>query len=336
MFDLDAFRSEFASKIFPGVVLTMDDIKVLVRFLERDKKVLITSKDVIKFVGSRDVEESGQIITQVDQGVLELKLALRRLHAQVDYIQSQIEDRTFRVKEHLKNRQKEMAMSHLRSKKELEKLLSKRFMSLDTIRSALLQVESAAGDIEIMKAYDTSTMTMKALLSHPLLQRDKINETMEAMAEAAADQTEVDQAIRLGGAVMFAASGAAVDEDELQKELQQIIRKEKEREDNESKEQQELELAQGDKVEREDAESFRSPMKNKEYRKSYEGQNSSIRFVEEGRRTPVNIEEDDKVWEERWLAAQAEKAVQSVRSREAELKRQAQWDDANIKIPLAS
>lgn len=48
----------------------------------------------------------------------------------------------------MKNKQKEMAMSHLRSKKELENLLSKRFTSLETIQSTLLHVESAAGDIE--------------------------------------------------------------------------------------------------------------------------------------------------------------------------------------------
>lgn len=89
---MDTFHSEFASEIFPDVVLTMDDIKVLVRFLERDKNVLVTSKDVIKFVDPRNITESGQMISQVDQGVLELKLALRRLHAQVGYIQSQIEE----------------------------------------------------------------------------------------------------------------------------------------------------------------------------------------------------------------------------------------------------
>lgn len=89
---MDIFHSEFASKIFPGVVLTMDDIKVLVRFLERDKNMLVTSRDVIKFVDPRNMEDSGKMISQVDQGVLELKLALRRLHAQVGYLQSQIEE----------------------------------------------------------------------------------------------------------------------------------------------------------------------------------------------------------------------------------------------------
>lgn len=51
--------------------------------------------------------------------------------------------------EHLKQKRKEIAMSYLRSRKELENLLSKRLRSLETIQSTLLQVESAAGDIEV-------------------------------------------------------------------------------------------------------------------------------------------------------------------------------------------
>lgn len=89
---MDSFRSEFASRVFPGVALTADDMKVLIKFLERDRKVLVTSKDIIKFVNSEDIEESERIITQLDQGVLEMKLAISRLHSQVDDIQRQIEE----------------------------------------------------------------------------------------------------------------------------------------------------------------------------------------------------------------------------------------------------
>ena len=74
-----------------------------------------------------------------------------------------------------------------------------------------------------MKAYETSTTTLKSLLAHPSLQRDKIDETMDAMAEAVADHAEIDVAIRLGGEGVSAAAGTAVDENELQKELQEMI-----------------------------------------------------------------------------------------------------------------
>lgn len=179
-----------------------------------------------------------------------------------------------------------------------------------------------------MKAYETSTATLTNLLTHPLLQRDKINETMEAMAEASADHAEIDQAIRLGGEAVAAAGGATtIDEDELQKELQQMI-EEKEREEAEMKELQELERARKEKAEQEKAEkAVRRQAEERERQRLEEETRERLRqLVEEGRKTPVN-EEEDKVWEERWLAAQAEKAAQSVRDREAEVKRRARWEE---------
>ncbi|KAF8589981.1 hypothetical protein K439DRAFT_1644850 [Ramaria rubella] len=189
---VDTFREEFASKALPGVVLSASDIKVLTKYLERDKGVIVMSKGIIKFIDE-----------EADEGRV----------------------RTTKITEQLRRKRKETAMSYLRSHKQLEDLLSKRLQSLETIQSTLLQVESAAGDIAIMKAYETSTMTLRSLLGHPSLQRDKVEATMGAMAEAAADHAEIDEAIRLGG-----------------DELQQIIDK-KEREEAEEKEMQALVMA---------------------------------------------------------------------------------------------
>lgn len=49
----------------------------------------------------------------------------------------------------LKQKRKEVALSHLRNKKQLEDLLQKRLNSLDTLRSTLLRVEAAAADVEV-------------------------------------------------------------------------------------------------------------------------------------------------------------------------------------------
>lgn len=75
-----------------------------------------------------------------------------------------------------------------------------------------------------MKAYETSTDTLKQLLADPRLQRERIDQTMENMAEALADHREVEEAIALGGA----PTDLAEDED-LARELQQLV-EEKERE----------------------------------------------------------------------------------------------------------
>ena len=57
--------------------------------------------------------------------------------------------RAAKITDQLRRKQREMALTYLRSRKQLEGLLSKRLRSLETIQSTLLQVESAAGDIEV-------------------------------------------------------------------------------------------------------------------------------------------------------------------------------------------
>ena len=73
-----------------------------------------------------------------------------------------------------------------------------------------------------MKSYESSTATLREILAHPLLQREKIDETMDAMASANADAREVDDAIQMGAEM--AQADAGVDESELEAELQALVR----------------------------------------------------------------------------------------------------------------
>ncbi len=71
-----------------------------------------------------------------------------------------------------------------------------------------------------MSSYAQSTATLKMILAHPSLQRETIDETMEALADANADAREIDQAIRDGADI---AGGDTFDEDELEQELQGLL-----------------------------------------------------------------------------------------------------------------
>jgi len=70
-----------------------------------------------------------------------------------------------------------------------------------------------------VKTYESSTATLRALLAHPSLQRDAVDRTLEALADANADARELDEAVRSG---MDVASGVEVppeDDEEIQAEL---------------------------------------------------------------------------------------------------------------------
>lgn len=46
LFSVESFQKEFASRVLPGVTLSDTDTKVLLRYLERDKRMLVRDRDV--------------------------------------------------------------------------------------------------------------------------------------------------------------------------------------------------------------------------------------------------------------------------------------------------
>ncbi|KAI0647042.1 Snf7-domain-containing protein [Trametes meyenii] len=228
LYSEETFREEFASCAFEHAPLSELDVKVLLRFLERDKRAVVIKGEVIKFVEQGTVDSE---VTAVDSGILALKTSVEKLQAQAESLQRRIDDRTRQASEALRQKRKEVALTHLRTRKQLEDVHKKRLDSLGLLESTLLRVETSAGDIEIMKSYQSSTATLREILSHPLLQRDKIDETMDAMASANADAREVDDAIQIGADM--AQADRAVDEDELEAELAALV-KDMEREKDEA------------------------------------------------------------------------------------------------------
>ncbi|KAG2111664.1 Snf7-domain-containing protein [Suillus discolor] len=223
------------------VMLGLVDTKVLIKFLERERRVVVQNGDVIKFVSASHDRE----ITAVDRGILQLKTAVRNLREQVDGIQNKIDQTASNISNALRQQRKSIALAELRFKKHLDDLLSKRLGSLHNLESTLISVETAAGDVEIMKTYESSTATLKAILSHPSLQRNKIEETMDALAASTADAREIDNAIRMGEDM--AAVDAGIDDTELEAELNALV-EEAEKESAAAAEQAVVEKLQGIEV----------------------------------------------------------------------------------------
>ncbi|KAH0827029.1 NADP-dependent oxidoreductase domain-containing protein [Lanmaoa asiatica] len=224
LYTVASFRKAFGSKVLPGVSLSETDTRVLLRYLERDRRVLVQDKDVVKFV----TDDHDREVTAIDKGILELKTAAANLQDQVDRLHGKVEETTKRISTALRQQQKSIALAHLRFKKNLEEVLTKRLGALQNLEATLMSVETAAGDIEIMKTYEKSTATLQAILSHSSLRREKIDETMDALAAANANAREVDEAIKIGGDIAAAEAGVADDAD-LEDELNELV-KETERE----------------------------------------------------------------------------------------------------------
>ncbi len=142
----------------------------------------------------------------------------------------------------LQQKRKPAALSYLRSRKQFEDLLNKRLGSLSTLESTFMAVEAAAGDIgvripfipfwdgcvynlsrQILKSYETSTITLRSILAHPSLERSSIDKTMEALAEANADAKEIDDAVRFGGDIAVGVN-ESIDDEEVEEEWKSMVK----------------------------------------------------------------------------------------------------------------
>lgn len=147
--------------------------------------------------------------------------------------------RQAKVEASLRAKNKEQALSYLRSRKALEELLQRRVASLETLHGVLVKIEQAAGDVEIVKAYDLSTASLKTLLADERLKVENVEGTMDNMQEALADADEVRQAVEVGQDGMRHAAGVPdIDEDEMNEELARL-EEENRREEEERKRKEE-------------------------------------------------------------------------------------------------
>ncbi|KAG9102734.1 hypothetical protein FRC06_001266 [Ceratobasidium sp. 370] len=246
LYSFASFRQQFGT-VAPshsGASLSETDVRVLVKHLERDRGCIVVDRqaDVIKFVEEGSSEQ--ETITTVDKGILEMATTVSKLQEQVDEIQRRIEERAEKINAMLCKKQKDLALSLLRSRKQLEMLLKQRLGALETVQTVLMKVESAAGDVAIMKAYETSTSTLKELLADPRLQREHIDQTMDNMAEALANHKEVEDAIALGG-----VPPDPTEDEELANELQALVEEnERESEEAQAAKERDAERAREEKV----------------------------------------------------------------------------------------
>ncbi|KAF9454637.1 hypothetical protein P691DRAFT_754563 [Macrolepiota fuliginosa MF-IS2] len=221
LYTLDGFRKSFAS-VFDASNDSLHEVdtRIILKYLERERRVLVLDTEVVKFIDSTTPHDE-RIITTVDRGILELKSAISNMQRQVDGIHRKMDEYTNKATTALQQKWKSLALSYLKSRKQLEDLRNKRLVSLSTLESTMLSIETAAGDIQIMKTYETSTATLRAVLSHPSLQRENIDKTMDALAEANQDAREIDNVFRTDGDV---AVGVDNDDDDIEEELQALVK----------------------------------------------------------------------------------------------------------------
>ncbi|KAF9180144.1 hypothetical protein BGZ51_006430 [Haplosporangium sp. Z 767] len=228
-----------------AIVLTDRDLEILIRYMQFELKVLVSGKldvtkpdngvqdneMIIKFATKDSIQhKTMQEITTADRGIIELRETCKRLDKQVQDIEERILELTNKAKVCVRKNQRSRAAFALRQRKNLEDVLDKRLKSLDTLSSILFRIQSSETDAEVLQSYKLGASTLASVMAirdqdgEKLLSRDKIDSTMDRLADVFADQEEVDQAMSEGTGVLLENTvPGGVDEDELMAELDALM-----------------------------------------------------------------------------------------------------------------
>ncbi|KAF3483313.1 SNF7 family protein [Arthroderma uncinatum] len=223
IYSKEMFMIQFAHLFGEETLLSTTDFIVLLKYLSRDRNVILYDGKTVKF---RDTSDTSDSISQEDGAIASLKTIIARLTLQVTTLAEKIKKLTAYAQNALANKNRILALSSLRSRKLAERNLQQRSDTLLQLEEVYLKIEQAASQVDIVRVMQASTGVLRQLNSQ-LGGVDKVEDVVEELRK------EMENVDEVGG--ILNEAGPVIDETELDDELQEMEDQEREaREDKEA------------------------------------------------------------------------------------------------------
>lgn len=256
----EAFESEFGMALNGEMELSAADIDVLLLYLSRDVGAIaydgkvcslfvgriVLSQQTIKF---RPSNETSPEITEQDTTVANMRALKSTMTKQVHNLESKIAELTLTAKTALGNNNRISALSAIRSKKLAEHNLKQRLDTLTQLEEVYSKIEQATGQVEYVQVMEASTGVLRGLHAE-VGGVEKVEDVVDELRE---EMGKVDEV----GNVMN-ETGPAVDESEIDDELEALEGKEREEKDAIEAEDTRRKLAELDDLEQKTGEAARA------------------------------------------------------------------------------
>ncbi|TKA76131.1 hypothetical protein B0A55_03243 [Friedmanniomyces simplex] len=219
VFSKDLFISTFSPAV--GVTaLGPRDTAVLLTHLERDRVAIAydEASGTIKFKSAS--EKDPAVIEQEDITIASLRTLITTLEPQIEQLTTRISELDAKAREAVTRKQLVTAKTSLRQKKLAETKLQQRTATLMQTEEVYAKIEQAADQVEMVRVMEASGQTLRAL-NQKTGGVERVQDVMEGLREEMAGADEIQQAITDG-------SAGAVDEGEVEDELEAMERAERE------------------------------------------------------------------------------------------------------------
>jgi charged multivesicular body protein 7 len=214
------FSKEFADRIVSGRTMSETDVEVLLRFLSRDREVVLYDGATVKI---RDEStEEGTSLTEADKSIAHLKELLGYLQHQTEVLKRKVDELNNAAKQAVADKNRVVALASLRSKKIAEASLQARYNTLASLEETAGKIQQASENVAVVRVMEASGEALKSLNAAV-----GGTEGVEGVAERLREQMDTADEIN----TIMNEEHVVVDEGEIDDELAAIEAQEKKKEE---------------------------------------------------------------------------------------------------------
>lgn len=221
------FHKTFNTTLVASRQLSEQDTDILLRFLSRDKGVLLYDGSTVKIKAPGESDT----LTEEDASIAQLKELLVYLTHQTSLLSARVDELTLTAKDAVSKKNRVAALAALKSKKLAETTLEKRFATVTQLEEVAHKIQQAADNVAMVKVMEASGEALKSLNAQ-VGGAERVEEVVDRLREQMSAADEVNS--------ILAESGAVIDEGEIDDELEALEGEEKRKvEEKERKEKEE-------------------------------------------------------------------------------------------------
>jgi charged multivesicular body protein 7 len=228
------FYKTFNHQLLEGKQLSETDMDVLLKFLTRDKGVILYDGSTVK-IKAPGQDESETAITMEDASIASLKELLAYLTQETALLSTRVDEFTLKAKDAVAKKNRIAALAALKFKKQTEMVLEKRFASMAQLQDVAANIEQAADNIQLVKVMESSEQALRSLNAE-VGGVERVEKLVDRLREETANVEEVQTIITEMG-------DAVVDDAEIDDELAAMESEEKRKVEEAEQKKQEAERA---------------------------------------------------------------------------------------------
>ena len=196
--------------------LSPRDLNCVVTFLQCRNFLTVSS------TSTPFVKIGSDAITETDSQVAVILETLCNLNKQSDEISAKISEVQISIKKCLEEKQKQMAMVHLKRRKALEVVQVKRSTTFHSLEEVLLKIKTSSMDATVINVFSIANSALKKVLNDNSLTVEKVETVLDSLSDTLADHQEIEQAMMAGQSEI---TGGELEE--FEQELEQLMEDEK-------------------------------------------------------------------------------------------------------------